>query len=232
MTTPHLDDAKKALTGWLWFKPTGEAKAALEGDNVDVIRQISSLIESPFVSCGLGRRHTTKIDSKAGEWTNELRRLIGMLGNGVVAALVGPRGTGKTQMAAYAIRHCIERDPTNATGAAKYTNWCEIVRSIKATFGKDGGMTEDDIIAQLVKYRLLVIDEVHEGRGTDFEAGLFTAIVDARYREMKDTILISNQERAAFSSTVGDSVSSRMLEGGGIISMNWESFRGTNGDTR
>jgi len=225
MTTP-LDDAKKALRRRLWFKPMGAIKEALDGEQVGTIEGFTSLIETPFLSCGLGRRHTTKIELKAGKWINELRNLTDMLGNGVVAALVGPRGTGKTQMAAYAMRYTIERDPGNAMRATRYCNWCDIVRQIKGTFGKNDGPTEETIIADLVKYRLLVIDEVHEGNGREFEAGLFTAIIDARYRAMKDTILISNQDKAAFTAHVGPSVSDRMREGGGIISMDWESFRG------
>ena len=221
-----------ALRNSIWFKPTGEIKDALEGDSGDAIIRIHSLIESPFVTCGLGRRHTTKIDLVAGGWLNKFFDLIEMLGTGAVAALLGKRGTGKTQMAAHAMRWTIERDPANAMGAAMYCNWCDIVDDIKGTFRGDDGPTAESIIADLVKYRLLVIDEVHEGRGTDFEAGLFTKILDARYRDMKDTILISNQDKAAFTAHVGPSVSDRMREGGGIISMDWESFRGkTKGET-
>ena len=232
MTTP-LDDAKTALRRRLWFKPTGETKEALDGDNADAVMRISSLIETPFLSCGIGDRHNKKIPLIPSGWLDELRNLTDMLGNGVVAALVGPRGTGKTQMAAHAMRYAIERDPGNAMSATRYCNWCGIVRKIKGTFGKNNGPTEETIIADLVKYRLLVIDEVHEGNGREFEAGLFTAIIDARYRAMKDTILISNQDKAAFTAHVGPSVSDRMREGGGIISMKWESFRGkTNKETR
>jgi len=45
-------------------------------------------------------------------------------------------------------------------------------------------------------------------------------------KQYKGRTYNEHQEKAAFTAHVGPSVSDRMREGGGIISMDWESFRG------
>jgi hypothetical protein len=53
---------------------------------------------------------------------------------------------------------------------------------------------------------------------------LFT-LIDARYNDMKDTVLLDNNEPAQFEATMGPSIISRLNEAGGLIHCNWASFR-------
>ena len=138
-----MEEAKTALRNILWFPATGIIKEALDGNNIGQVMNMTSLIDSPFRSCGLGIRHTTKIKASDNEWTVKLVTLIDMMGKGIVASLIGKRGTGKTQMAAYAMRYVIERDPERARESVHYCNLCNIMRRIKGTFGSDGGPSED-----------------------------------------------------------------------------------------
>ena len=65
-----------------------------------------------------------------------------------------------------------------------------------------------------------------ENRGeSDFENRLLSHIVDKRYDACLDTVLISNQEEAAFLKSMGSSIVSRMNETGGLIICKWNSFR-------
>jgi len=54
---------------------------------------------------------------------------------------------------------------------------------------------------------------------------MLTALIDYRYSQMRDTVIISNLKREAFTASMGASVVSRMIEAGGIIECNWPSFR-------
>jgi DNA replication protein DnaC len=72
---------------------------------------------------------------------------------------------------------------------------------------------------------LLVLDEISETRETDFEGKMLANIVCQRHDYGRDTILISNQSDESLARSVGESITDRIAEGGGIYTFNWPSFR-------
>jgi hypothetical protein len=50
-------------------------------------------------------------------------------------------------------------------------------------------------------------------------------LLDRRYDNLNSTVLIANQDKAAFAASVGDSIVSRIHETGESIECNWPSFR-------
>jgi len=50
-------------------------------------------------------------------------------------------------------------------------------------------------------------------------------LLNRRYNDLKDTILIANKSKAEFQDYIGPSLASRMNETGGIVECNWPSFR-------
>jgi len=60
---------------------------------------------------------------------------------------------------------------------------------------------------------------------TPWEDRMLTALVDYRYSQKRDTVLISNLKRDEFETSMGNSILSRMVEAGGIIECGWPSFR-------
>lgn len=106
-----------------------------------------------------------------------------------------------------------------------YETALDIFARIKSTFRRDSKESEADIIAALRKPRLLVIDEIGKRGESDWENNVFFGLIDARYRDMTDTILIANLEPAAFSVCVGASLADRMKETGGLILADWPSRR-------
>ena len=148
-----------------------------------------------------------------------VKKIQAAIGKGFLFSLVGPRGTGKTQMAVEIVYSALEKDRT-----ALFTTAFKMLLAIKASY-KRTDEAEEDVIRSFCKPSLLVIDECHERRGTDFENQIITHIINERYEAEKDTLLISNQTLADFAASMGDSVISRMNETGGIIECNWESFR-------
>lgn len=142
-----------------------------------------------------------------------------LLGKGMLVALIGGRGVGKTQIACEA---ALKNEQLGKTSL--YSTAFELLVRIKSSY-RSNSETEAEIIAEYCKPSLLIIDECHEQSGTDFENKIITFIIDKRYGAMKDTILISNASKRDFDLSMGDSIISRMQETGGIIECNWGSFR-------
>jgi len=163
-------------------------------------------------------------------WTATYNYLKGRLGGGSLFLLTGPRGTGKTQMAT-----CLGRLYSLELASSRYMRVADLYMVIKATFSKDEGEgSESKIINELSGRlrggagdlpRLLVLDEMHDRGGSEWEDRVLNQIVDARYGAKLDTILITNDRGSALKDKIGPSIISRADETGGIIECSWDSFR-------
>lgn len=154
------------------------------------------------------------------QWTAALDKIKSLAGKGFICALIGKRGTGKTQIAVEAIRHV-----ANDGRRAKYFTAMDFFLSVKSSFRKDAEKTEQEILSTFYAPRLLVLDEMQERGETEWEDRLLTHLIDRRYADMKDTLLLSNLTEEEFKKSVGPSIISRLIETGGIIECNWTNFR-------
>ena len=100
----------------------------------------------------------------------------------------------------------------------------DIFIELKSAF-KSSDTTEKQIIDKLVEAVFLVIDEAHVRGDTKFEDDKLTHIIDKRYDAMRATMLITNLDKRDFAEQLSPSIKSRLLEIGGGIECNWESFR-------
>jgi hypothetical protein len=226
-TVATPEDRQKLLAE-LWFQPSDRLTAWLANPKrtwVDIDVAIQRLRTSEE-DTEFGARHWRRIENTHDGWGNARDKVFSLAGKGVTIALLGPRGSGKTQLGAYAARRIVEGDIHN-TNRPLYVTFAEIVRRIRATFAGGSSSSEANVMWRLVRVPLLVIDELHEAKMSDFEASRLTAIVDERYRKLLNTVLISNQDATTFMDAVGPSVADRMREGGGVIEMDWPSLRGT-----
>ena len=160
-----------------------------------------------------------KID-RSGLWGSTEAKLIGLSGSGFLVALVGHRGPGKTQMG---VELMVRR--TEGLKTARYCTATEFLMHIKGTYKATEKLDEEDIIGRFVRPDLLVIDEYAKRRETDWEHLILFELLDKRYREMRDTLLIANQTKEEFIESLGPSLASRMQETGGIIECTWENYR-------
>lgn len=151
-------------------------------------------------------------------WDEKYKALTARLGKGVIAVLLGNRGTGKTTLAVGAIYQV-----TQGGGTALYVTALDMVRALNAVTNTPAELTERDRFAG---YGLLVLDACHVRRGTRSEDDIITDILDVRYRAMRDTILISNQEADEFFKSVSPDVKDRVIETGGNFICDWDGFRG------
>lgn len=169
--------------------------------------------------CGLPPLHMERQVRTHPEWSSKLATLRSMLGTGFIVALLGIRGTGKTQMAVE-----LARDVINADKWARYVRVRDLMLRIRRGFQPDGEK-EADIIAPLLACRLLILDEAHERAESDAETVAMANIIDHRYAAKRDCLIISNHEPDRFRESVGTSIYERIVERGGVIVCDWPSFR-------
>ena len=135
--------------------------------------------------------------------------------NGIVV-LYGKRGGGKTRMAA---------ELAFMVGDSQYRTAMRFFLEVRATFRKGAERSEMEIIDELTKTELLILDEIQERGETAFEDRLLTHVIDARYSAMKPTILIANLAKTDLAESLGKSIVDRARENGKSIEFNWPSYR-------
>ncbi|MBA3351915.1 MAG: ATP-binding protein [Blastocatellia bacterium] len=160
--------------------------------------------------------------SERDDWARHLESVQRALcGSGATFALVSEqRGTGKTTLATAAARHVCEQG-----ASVKFQRAAFLSSRIRASFQREARENEHGINLELLKPRLLIVDEMGERKESEWENQMLTNLLCARHDEAKDSILIANQDAATFTAAVGESIADRMHEAGGIIEFRWPSFR-------
>ena len=143
--------------------------------------------------------------------------------------LIGPPGTGKTHLGSSMVRHLIEeRDQMAAIFSGR-----EIIRSLRATWGQKGprgfrgqATTEEQLLDDLGRMTLLVIDEIGMNFGSDAEQVQLFDVIDLRYKHRRPTVLMSNLTTKELKGAIGERAYDRLREGAQVLPCNWESYRG------
>lgn len=203
------------------FKPSPELQVILTAHKAAAEEKVRrDKVASLRFAWGAPKRHLQCEPVQDGPWGAALSVLKPRLGNGLLAGLVGGRGTGKTQIAIELMKCSTEN-----LQSARFCTAMEFFMQVKATYGGDSQRDEASVLKQFQAPALLVIDEAGKRGGSDWENNLLFEVVNRRYNDLKDTILIDNRTREDFIATTGPSLASRMNECGGIIECNWKSFR-------
>lgn len=180
------------------------------------------LIATRMRNAGIPRRHDQARVLHGEKWQEKQTRIGELSNTGFLVALIGDRGRGKTQMGVETIRDYIKAD----RGSARYVKAMDFFMAIRQTYGKGGGQTENDVVNDFIKPGLLVIDAMEVRSETAWEDRLLNHLIDRRYDECKDTLLIGNIAKDEITSALGHSIASRAGETGGVIVCDWESYRG------
>lgn len=189
---------------------------------------ISSHIDFP-------ERHRAQIDLVGDEWTKTYQKALETANACGIVALIGGRGTGKTQMAWQISRNVRLADVNKLTtenGFSKrferpaiYRTAMDIFLELRSTYAPTSKKTEWDLMKEYENAALLVIDEINVSTGSTFEDLKITAIMDKRYQRLRPTILIGNVDLQQFSDRMGKSIVNRIEEDGIILSCYWQSYR-------
>ena len=170
-------------------------------------------------STGVPKRYRPEWDHPTdAAWQGNFAKVMKGIPTGSIVGLIGKRGTGKTRLAAEAIR-------SYSPDHSAYTTAMGLFLRIQNTYGDSKTETQADIVGELSRCTALVIDEVQERGNSEWEDRLLTHIIDNRYGAKLPTVIIANLEAAAMKQCLGDSISSRINETGGIIEITGKSFR-------
>jgi DNA replication protein DnaC len=222
---------RQALVASLWFPPSKQVNGLLLDPECDVRRMDGTIqfISSAWSKCGAGARHSRRVENRHEQWGRVFETVRAKLGTGFIIGLVGPRGTGKTQLGVHLCRYALELKPGTCDLGNEipvlYRPWMDVFLAVRGTYKPESRDSEQTILDALGRPALLVLDEVQERTGSEFENRLLTHVIDARYRQHKDTLLIGNLTAAVLAESLGPSIVSRMEETGGTITMDWQSFR-------
>lgn len=170
-------------------------------------------------------RHRQKLPTKIDTDSPHFCSIREGIKSGGITAVIGPRGTGKTQIATWAAVWMIEA--RNATGKQ---NWAETPAAYTTALEMFIRLRADqhnpESVAKFVAHTLLVIDEIQERGETDFEDRMLTHIIDRRYGAMKPTLLLGNLTPEKLSASLGWSIIDRIRETGHLIVLDGNSRRG------
>jgi len=207
------------------FPKTSSQESSWEAMSPEAFELMRRNAESRLRNTGAPVKHLEKKPTRTKQWNDTMDKMtLNLKNGGMMFALIGQRGTGKTQLAVELIRYAVEQENIEC----KYCSVMEFFMDIKETYRGDyTTRTEAEVIRAYVKPQLLVIDEVQERGATEWEDRLLTYMVDKRYGAFRDTLLISNQTPEMFGNTIGNSILSRLQETGGIVVCDWQSFRAT-----
>lgn len=176
-----------------------------------------------LIDRGFPRRAIDCLDEVTGEpWKKALReayRLI--LTPGSIIVLNGRYGTGKTVLSTFLARIMHRRKKR-----VLYTKTYDYTMALRETF--NGGGSESAVMARYKSPYLLVLDEYHEVKDSDFTGPALERLIDYRHQNGKPTIIIANYNPGALESHLGPAVVSRIHLCGTIITCDWQSYREIN----
>lgn len=136
--------------------------------------------------------------------------------------LCGKVGTGKTHLAVSIAKHVVNGLVGRET--ARYVTAAEAIRGVRATWG--GAGNESEVFAKFGRRPLAIIDEIGVQHGSDSERVILTELINARYENMKPTIIVSNLDIENLKKVLGDRAFDRAREGGGkVVTFDWDSHR-------
>lgn len=128
--------------------------------------------------------------------------------------LIGNTGNGKTHLAIAALRHCFELRGT----VGEFWPAPTIIDRFKATMDRDRATeTEQEVADRLLRCPVLVVDDYGAHYGTEWAASRLYGLLNARYGDMKPTIVTSNSQFGQ------DRVVSRLLDQSVSIGVQFDS---------
>lgn len=196
-----------------------------------VIRERVALAHSRLVIANMPKRHLSAHDNLTfdSDWGGKLKEMKKAIGSGLLLLLIGPPGTGKTQMACELIRHGIMENGKSGLFRVSMA----IKLEIKSTWGENAkNISEVDVIDKMRNTGILCLDEIdwlfgnRDNATEDYWTSVFYYIINSRYNLKLDTILTSNRTLEDLQELLPAAVWGRLNESGGIVRMDgWTDWR-------
>lgn len=177
-------------------------------------------------SAGLPARHREKLRDESRHdmpgFRDSVEKAVRACEQGGMLALVGNRGTGKTQVAVEVAARMM--DQRNAS--ARYVKARMLGMHLRETFD-DPRTSERQALQKWVRPHLLVIDDCHElSEQKEYDRSILTLLADLRYDQCRPTMLLANVAPENTGRLFGASITDRLNDGGGVIAFTGKSLRG------
>lgn len=165
-----------------------------------------------FVAADDAQRHAlTTLQQFVARFDANSRKGAGLI-------LSGLPGTGKSHLVAAALQALFPRD-------VAYTTCMDLIRAVRDTWRRDSDRSETQVLNHLERLDLLAIDEVGVQYGTEGEQTILFDVLDRRYREVRPTIILTNQDKAGLKKFVGERAYDRLTETCSWVPFDWPSYR-------
>lgn len=153
------------------------------------------------------------------------RGFVARLRDGAGLVIWGDVGTGKTHLAC-ALANALLSDGYSAM----YLTALEAVSMVRASWRRDSPVSELAVYRGFVEPDLLILDELGVQCDTDFERVVLTTIADARSRECRPVVAVSNLAPPALYELLGVRMFDRLVGfGAGIVCLQGQSLRVSHG---
>jgi DNA replication protein DnaC len=197
-----------------------EAKAQRQRDRLDAMLRASGIPER-LKGCSFANYAAATDPQKAAKQAvmEFVDQFESHLKTGESLILAGKPGTGKGHLAASAMNLLMPRY------LPIYTTCLDMIRSVRETWRKDSKYSESQVLQELEDAALLVIDEIGVQYGTDGEQTIIFDVLDRRYRQMRPTIFITNQDRDGFKAFIGERAYDRLKQTSRWVTFDWASHR-------
>lgn len=126
--------------------------------------------------------------------------------------LTGPRGTGKTHMAAAMIREIMLSKSPQRNTSIEWASAVDLLLKIRGSFQGGSDVSEEEIIDTYSICNLLVLDDLGAEKTTEWSLQTLYTIIDRRYREERQTIITSNLSLDELADKLDDRIASRLSE--------------------
>jgi len=136
------------------------------------------------------------------------------------AIFIGNPGTGKTHLAIGIALYIMEQQRS-----ALFVTVQRLIRRIKDSWSTHSE-TESEVIDAFASPDLLILDEIGVQFGSEFEKQILFDVLNQRYEQLKPTILLSNIPKEELADYLGERVTDRLRENGGVVlGFDWDSYR-------
>lgn len=129
-------------------------------------------------------------------------------GRGFWLYLWGNIGSGKTTTASIVSCELAERYMTAFT----MINWAAAITLIKDSFDKKGPHKGRELLQRMLTVPLLVLDDIHQEKWSDWVREQFFVVINSRYEAMLPTIITSQCPLEDVGSRYGEQIASRLME--------------------
>ena len=123
--------------------------------------------------------------------------------------MLGTTGVGKTSLSCAILSRILQDRQGDYWPSICYTTEARLLRAMKSTFGRREGPTEQDIINQMGRYDVLVIDEIGKAPASDYNVAALEEIINMRYKNRR-TVICGNISGKELQTHFSEGMSSKL----------------------